>query len=313
MTDIRGKHFLVTGGTGFVGKNLIPYIINEGAFAVALGSKTDLSNDAIAERTFKDISTYRYDYIIHGAALQAAGEWPVKHRAEQFDANLRIHSNVLRYWHKYQPRAKMVALGSSCSYPGAKEFFCERDFWDGPMHDSVATYGFTKKSIVVGIEAYKAQYGLQGTTVIPATLYGPHDRFDPEKSHVVSALIQKFVRAQENNLPSVEIWGDGTQTREILYIGDQIPGVIAALDYDGPLLNIGSGEATSIRELAEIIKELTKYKGQIVYDTSKFVGNTKKVMDISLAKKLYGWTVEIPIGSVKEGLQKTIEWYRLHK
>lgn len=310
MKDIKGKTFLITGGTGFLGKNIKPYLTNLGAIVYCVGSKYNLSTENGSWKLFaSDLANVNFDYIIHGAAVQAAGDWPIKHKAEQYDLNLQIHANTLHCWKQFQPRAKMIGIGSSCSYPGIKEVLKEEEYWDGRMHDSVDIYGFTKKAVSVGIEAYKSQYGLQGTTVIFATLYGPYDHFDLEKSHVVSALVKKFVDARINTEPSVEIWGDGTQTRELIYVDDQIKGLLTVLDYDGPIINIGTGVETSIKELAETIKLLTGYTGNIHYNTNKFVGIKKKVLDVSLAKDKYGWTTTTPIGTLRDGLIKTIEYY----
>jgi GDP-L-fucose synthase len=163
-----------------------------------------------------------------------------------------------------------------------------------------------------GIEAYKRQYGLKGTTVVFATLYGPHDEFDLEKSHVVSALIKKFCDAKAFSTPEVEIWGDGTQTRELIYVEDQINGLLTTCQYDGDLINIGTGIETTIRDLAETIGRLTEFEGKIFYNTDRFVGVKRKVLDISKSKELYGWTVneESKLTPLEEGLRKTIAWYR---
>lgn len=310
---IEGKKFLVTGGTGFFGTNFKTYVEYLGGYVITVGSKFNLSNDLTAELLFKDILTDKFDYIIHGAALQAAGDWPLYHKAEQYDINLKIHSNTLKMWHKYQPQAKMIGIGSSCSYPKTKEVLSETDYWNGPMHESVDIYGFTKKAVSVGIEAYKSQYGLTGTTVIFATLYGPHDHFDPEKSHVVSALVKKFVDAVDNNEHQVEVWGDGTQTRELIYVDDQIKGLLSVLDYNGSLINIGTGNSITIRELAETIKEQSSFNGDIFYNTNRFVGIKHKVLDISLARNEFGWTTNIQCDSLKNNLRKTIEWYKNNK
>ena len=161
-----------------------------------------------------------------------------------------------------------------------------------------------------GIKAYKNQYGLKGTTVAFATLYGPNDEFDISRSHVVSALVQKFCDATRDGADKVEVWGDGSQTRELIYIDDQIMGLLMTADYDGELLNIGSGVETTIKDLAEKIKDLSGFKGQIWYNTDRFVGVRRKVLNISKAKELFGWTKDNKMHSLEEGLQKTIKWYR---
>jgi len=164
-----------------------------------------------------------------------------------------------------------------------------------------------------GIKAYKKQYGLKGTTVVFATLYGPHDEFDISRSHVVSALVQKFCDAQAQDLPQVEVWGDGRQTRELIYIDDQIEGLLMTCDYEGDLINIGTGEEVTIKHLAELIKELSGFEGEIYYNTDRFVGVRRKVLDITQAQNLCGWTLINPMTSLEKGLEKTIKWYRKHE
>ena len=185
----------------------------------------------------------------------------------------------------------------------------EEDYFTGPLHPSVEIYGLTKCNMQQGIKAYKQQYGLKGTTLVFATLYGPHDEFDISRSHVVSALVQKFCDAKKNGDEKVEVWGDGSQTRELIYVEDQILGLLKSVDYDGDLLNIGTGVETSIKELAEKIKLLSEFEGKIWYNTNRFVGVRKKVLDISKAKEYCGWTVKNKMNGLEEGLLKTIKWY----
>jgi nucleoside-diphosphate-sugar epimerase len=161
-----------------------------------------------------------------------------------------------------------------------------------------------------GIKAYKKQYGLKGTTVVFATLYGPHDEFDISRSHVVSALVQKFCDAVATGAPQVEVWGDGTQTRELIYIDDQIDGLMMTSQYEGDLINIGTGIETTIRDLAESIKDLSGFQGEIFYNTNRFVGVKRKVLDISLAKEEFGWTINNTMTSLEDGIAQTIKWYR---
>lgn len=312
MEKIKGKKFLVTGGTGFLGKNFVQYVINNGGEADYFGSNFDLSIIERAEEAFKFFNK-KYDYIIHAAVLQGAGDWPLKHKAEQFDTNCRIHTNTFYCWYKYQPQAKLIGIGSSCSYPGNIKELSEDDYWNGPMHESVDIYGLTKKVMTTGIKAYKEQYGLKGTTVVFATLYGPHDSFDKEKAHVVSALIRKFVEAKDNNLPEVEVWGDGTQTRELIYIEDQIKALLAVIDYDGEIINIGTGVTITIKELADTIKKLVGYDGKIFYNTNRFVGVKHKVLKIDLAKEKFGWMGDLKPDTLENNLNKTIQWYNANK
>lgn len=303
----KHRSVLITGGTGFLGKNIVPILRDNGIDVVGTGRDYDLTSWERAEELFTKQS---FDLIIHGAAFQGAGDFTLRYPADQFFKNNLIHTNALECWKRFQPQAQFVGLGSTCSYPGNLPVLAEDDYFTGPLHPSVEIYGLTKCNMQQGIKAYKQQYGLSGTTVAFATLYGPHDDFDISRSHVVSALVQKFCDAVENGDPQVEVWGDGTQTRELIYIEDQIMGLLMACDYEGDLLNIGSGEETQIRHLAETIRDLSGYKGEIFYNTDRFVGVKRKVLNIDKAKSKIGWTVTNKMHTLEEGLVKTIRWYR---
>tara|TARA_R110000824_G_scaffold189519_1_gene370956 strand:- start:7 stop:948 length:942 start_codon:yes stop_codon:yes gene_type:complete len=307
LDKFENKNVLITGGTGFLGKNLTPFLRQAGANVMSTGRNYDLTDTDKCEELFK---LKKYDLIIHGAAFQGAGDFTIKFPADQFYKNNLIHTNTLNAWHRWQPQAIMVGIGSTCSYPGNMPILSESDYFTGPLHPSVETYGLTKCVMQQGIKAYKKQYGLKGTTVVFATLYGPHDEFDISRSHVVSALIQKFCDAVKDGKDEVEVWGDGTQTRELIYIDDQIDGLLMASEYEGDLINIGSGTETSIRDLAEMIKRLSGFEGRINYNTDRFVGVKRKVLNIGEAKKSFGWTVNNKMHSLEEGVMKTIIWYR---
>lgn len=301
------KSVLITGGTGFLGKNIVPILKENGVDVIATGRNYDLTSWEKAQDLF---NLKKYDLIIHGAAFQGAGDFTLKYPADQFFKNNLIHTNTFECWKRYQPEARLVGIGSTCSYPGNKTVLSEEDYFTGPLHPSVEIYGLTKCNMQQGIKAYKNQYGLKGTTVAFATLFGPNDEFDISRSHVVSALVQKFCDATRDGADKVEVWGDGSQTRELIYIDDQIMGLLMTVGYNGELLNIGSGVETSIKDLAEKIKILSGFKGEIWYNTDRFVGVKRKVLNISKAKNLFGWTKENKMHSLEEGLQKTIEWYR---
>lgn len=296
------KTVLITGGTGFVGKNIQKRLKGIAKKVVAIGS------DVYKEGLLSTIMVQdKFDYIFHGAAFAGAGDFPIRFPADQFFWNNKLHVETFDCWRKFQPQAKLIGFGSSCSYPD-KPVLLEEDFMTNKLHPSVETYGLSKCSMVQGIEAYKQQYGLEGTTVVFATLYGPHEHFDLEKSHVVAALVKKFCDAVENGDEVVEIWGDGSQKRELIFVDDQVDGMLLCSQYDGKLINAGSGIETSIKELAEAIKEESGFEGELFYNTEQFVGVRRKVLNIHKAKTLYGWEGgQVPM---KVGLQKTIEWYR---
>lgn len=303
-----GKQVLMTGGTGFLGKNIVPCLEGLGCRVTAVGRNFDLTSSDDAMRLFSQ--TPACDYIFHAAALQGAGEFTLRHPGEQLYANSLIHVNALEAWRKHQPQARFIGIGSTCSYPGSDEVLPETCYLTGKLHESVKYYGLTKIVMQQGIEAYKEQYGLKGTTAVFATLFGPHDDFDLSRAHVVSALVKKFCDGKQSGQDEVEVWGDGTQSRELIYVEDQITGLLMVADYDGELINIGTGSQISIRELAERIKHLVGFRGVIAYNTNRFVGVKHKVLDITLARQLFGWTVDNKMHSLDESLTKTIAWYQ---
>jgi GDP-L-fucose synthase len=310
LSNFKNSKILMTGGTGFVGKNFKIFAEKNGIQLHCIGSAIcNLKKSEDVEYFFEDEVHVKYDYIFHGAALQGAGDFTLKHPAEQIYANSLIHINMLEAWKKYQPQARFIGLGSTCSYPGNLTTLKETDYLTGKLHESVQYYGLTKMLMQQGIEAYKDQYGLKGTTVAFATLFGKYDDMDPDRSHVVTALIKKFCDAEKYDYSEVEIWGDGTQTRELIFVEDQILGMLLVADYNGPIINIGTGIEISIRELAELIKRLSGFKGNIIYNTNRFVGVKNKVQDISFAKEQFGWTTEHKIHHIESALIKTIDWY----
>lgn len=301
----ENKKVLITGGTGFLGFHLFNTLTNLGAIVKTVGSD-GYDHNFNPYIVFADEP---YDCIIHGAALTGAGTFTLEHPAEQYNVNTLIHANTLRCWHKYQSQARLIGINSSCSYPD-KPVLKEEDFMQGTLHPSVDVYGITKIMMVKGIEAYKRQYSLQGTSLTLATLFGEKDVFDPSRSHCVAALVKKFVDAIDENLSEVEVWGDGKQIRELIYAPDQVLGILMCSDYNGEILNVGSGVETTICELAETIKSLTGYQGEVIYNPNKFVGVKRKVLDVSKAKNLFGWTVSNKMTSLEDGLFKTIEYYK---
>lgn len=317
----KGKKVLITGGTSFVGKNLTEMLKSLGAEYFTFGSKQyDLTKQDEANSVMQH-ENKKYDFIIHMAALQHAADWPMHHTAEQLYVNGLIQLNTLEAWRKFQPQAKMIAVGSSCCYPGEIPKLKEENIDQGHLHDSIYAYGTTKRLLGVGLRAYKDQYSLKGIMPMFATLYGPHDDFNIKTAHVVGALITKFYQAKKKKEPSVEIWGDGTQTRELIYVKDQLDGLLMVAEhyagdpttYHGDIINIGTGVETTVKDLAETIKKVSGYQGEIIYNPNKFVGVKQKVLDITKARETFGWTTANRMHTLEEGLIETINWYEKNK
>jgi GDP-L-fucose synthase len=205
---------------------------------------------------------------------------------------------------------KTVLVGTVCSYPKITPVpFEETSLWQGYPEETNAPYGVAKKTLLVGAQAYRDQYGTNAVYLLPVNLYGPHDNFDLETSHVIPALIRKMVEAQERGDEEIVLWGDGSPTREFLYVEDCVEGLwLAAQRYDGAdPVNLGSGEEIAIRDLAALVAELTGFEGEIVWDESRPNGQPRRRLDVSRAEELFGFRART---SLREGLERTISWYR---
>jgi GDP-L-fucose synthase len=205
---------------------------------------------------------------------------------------------------------KLLVIGTVCVYPKhAPVPFREEELWNGYPEETNAPYGTAKRSLIVGAQAYREQYGLNTITLMPPGLYGPRDNFDLATSHVIQALIRKMVEANERDESEIVLWGDGSPTREFLYVDDCVDAIMLALErYDRPEpVNIGSGEEISIRDLAALVAEVTSFEGGIVWDTSKPNGYPRRKLDTSRAEELFGFRARTPL---REGIARTVEWYK---
>jgi GDP-L-fucose synthase len=293
---------LVTGGGGFLGSHLVERLQAEGDEPFVFRRRDyDLTREADAERLFTDASP---ELVFHLAAEVGGIGANQANPGRYWYANLVMGAHVLEQARLHEV-GKVVIVGTVCAYPKFTPVpFHEDDLWNGYPEETNAPYGVAKKSILVGAQSYRDQYGLDAIFLLPANLYGPRDNFDPETSHVIPALIRKMVESPDE----VVLWGDGSPTREFLYVDDAAEGLmLAAQRYDGAEpVNLGTGSEISIRELAELIAELTGFHGEIVWDTSRPNGQPRRALDTSRARELFGFEART---SLREGLERTIAWY----
>jgi GDP-L-fucose synthase len=298
---------LVTGGNGFLGRHLVARLRRDGFDPrIVRKQDCDLTVADNVERVFADA---RPELVFHLAA-EVGGIGANRASPGRFwYANLLMGTHVLEQSRRAGVE-KLVLVGTICAYPKfAPVPFREEDLWGGYPEETNAPYGIAKKALLVGAQAYREQYGLNSIYLLPVNLYGPGDSIDLESSHVIPALIRKMIDAREAGAAAVELWGDGSPTREFLYVDDCADALaLAAARYDGPEpVNLGTGAEISIRELAGLIASLTGFEGDVVWDTSKPNGQPRRRLDTSRATELFGFRASTPL---REGLERTIASYR---
>ncbi len=304
----KDRRVCVTGGAGFLGSFVLNELKARRAAHVFVPhiEEYDLVNPNDIQRMYDQA---RPDVVIHLAAL-AGGIGANRARpADFFYINLMMGVQLM---HEAWKRGveKFVAIGTVCAYPKFTPIpFREEELWNGYPEETNAPYGLAKKMLLVQAQAYREQYGFNAIYLLPVNLYGPRDNFDLQTSHVIPALIRKYVDAQQKGVKEVVLWGDGSPTREFLYAGDAADGILTASErYNGAEpVNLGSGQEISIKDLAEMIARLTGYQGKIVWDTSQPNGQPRRALDTSRAAQYFGWRARI---SFEEGLRQTIAWYR---
>ena len=311
MTDSNfwtTRKVCLTGGSGFLGSFVTEKLRQRGVKEIFIPriEQYDLVNPQDVERMLDDS---RPDVIIHLAAHVGGIGANRLHPAEFFYDNLMMGTQLM---HQAWRRGieKYTAIGTVCAYPKFTPVpFKEDSLWDGYPEETNAPYGLAKKMQLVQAQAYRQQYGFNAIFLLPVNLYGPRDNFDLESSHVIPALIRKFIEAQETGVDEVEVWGDGSPTREFLYVEDAAEGILLATEhYNGAEpVNLGSGTEISIKNLAELIQRLTGYHGKLVWNTSKPNGQPRRGLDTTRAEKYFGFKAAVPF---EEGLRRTIDWYR---
>ncbi|MBM3150869.1 MAG: GDP-L-fucose synthase [Chloroflexi bacterium] len=328
------KRILVTGGAGFLGSFVTEKLIGRGARDILiprieyynLVDRDDirrLLDDAalpvdrrpshLRPSGFQPVSASIYDpaqlIILHLAAHVGGIGANREHPAEFFYDNLMMGVELM---HQAWQRGigKFVAIGTVCAYPKFTPVpFKEDDLWIGYPEETNAPYGLAKKMLLVQSQSYRQQYGFNAIYLLPVNMYGPRDNFDLQSSHVIPALIRKCLEAQERGDREVVVWGDGSPTREFIYVEDAAEGILQASEkYDGPEpVNLGSGREISIKDLAEMIARLTGFEGRLVWDTDKPNGQPRRGLDVSRAAQFFGFRAET---SFEDGLRRTIDWYR---
>ena len=307
------KSVIVTGGTGFIGSALVSRLAQHLAAdekIFAPGSEdVDFVDREGSLKWFERIQwVNEVSHIFHLAAVYKAGGWPEVHPGTQFHANMQLNLSVLEGWKRFFPKARFVSVVSYCMYPDHDKPHAEEELWGTEPEPYLFAYAFTKKALLIGQRAYCQEFGLEASSLVLPTVYGPRGDFS-EMSHVIGALIGKFVRAVENDEDSVEVWGDGTQEREFIHVDDVIDALLllAERSIRSDVLNLGSSQSTSIHQLVDIIKDCVGFDGEVVYNSDRFVGAKRRVLDSSKIADETGWQAKV---SLKQGIKEVADWYR---
>jgi GDP-L-fucose synthase len=305
--DLAEASVIVTGGAGFLGSRITRRLRERGVaeLFVPRSADYDLTRQSDVARMYEE---HPCEVVIHSAAVVGGIGANRRQPGTFYYRNLVMGAELIEQARQHRVK-KFVAIGTTCSYPKlAPVPFREEDLWAGYPEETNAPYGIAKKVMSVQIEAYREEFGFQGIFLLPVNMYGPGDNVDLESSHVIPAMIRKFADAREEGHSRVTLWGDGSPTREFLYVEDAAEAIVLATErYDSPEpVNLGSGESISIADLALLVRDLVGFEGEIDWDTSKPNGQPRRQLDVSRAAETFGWRAST---TLEAGLRKTIDWY----
>ena len=307
MTFWRDKRVVVTGGAGFLGSAVVDRLRSTGCqnIFVPRSKEYDLRNLEMVKRLYTDA---RPEIVIHLAAVVGGIGANRASPGRFFYDNAIMGIQLMEYARQFGVD-KFVAIGTVCAYPKFTSVpFKEEDLWNGYPEETNAPYGLAKKMLLVQAQAYRAQYGFNAIYLLPVNLYGPRDDFDLEASHVIPALIRKCVEAKESGQRQIVLWGDGSPTREFLYVDDAAEGILLAAErYDGSEpVNLGTGEEITICDLAKLIAAEVQFAGELVWDTTRPNGQPRRCLDTTKAKAFFGFEAKCRL---REGIAQTVSWY----
>jgi len=308
VLDLKNQRILVTGGSGFLGRQVVNQLCEFGAQREKIATPRSHDCDLrIWENSQKAVA--QQDIVIHLAAHVGGIGLNREKPAELYYDNLIMGTHLIHA--AYQAGVeKFVCVGTICAYPKFTPVpFKEDDLWSGYPEETNAPYGIAKKALLVQLQSYRQQYGFNGIYLLPVNLYGPEDNFDPRSSHVIPALIHKVHEAQVNGAKQLAVWGDGSPTREFLYSTDAARGIVIAtqLYNESEPVNLGTGLEISIRDLVHLICELMEFEGEVIWETHQPNGQPRRCLDTERAKQAFGFAAKV---TFEQGLKHTIDWYR---